>query len=43
MTSKRLWFEKQLNKYNHIMEFVRTALAIIMIILQLYIISYLIK
>jgi len=43
MTSKRLGFEKQLNKYNHIMEFIRTALAIIMIILQLYIITFMIK
>jgi hypothetical protein len=43
MKTKRNWFEKQLNKYNHIMEFVRTALAIIMIILQLYIITFMIK
>jgi len=34
-------FEIWLNKYNHIMEFLRTMFAIIMIALQLYIISQL--
>ena len=35
--------EKLLDKYNHTMEFIRTLLAIIMIGLQLYIITYLLK
>jgi hypothetical protein len=34
-------FEIWLNKYNHIMEFLRTMFAVIMIALQLYIISQL--
>ena len=34
-------FEIWLNKYNHIMEFLRTMFAVIMIVLQLYIISQL--
>ncbi len=34
-------FERWLNKYNHIMEFLRTLFAIIMIALQLYIITQL--
>ena len=36
---KRNWFESFLDRYNHIMEFMRTLLAITTIILQLYIIS----
>ena len=35
-------FEIWLNKYNHIMEFLRTMFAIIMIGLQLYIITQLV-
>jgi len=35
--------EKLFDKYNHTMEFIRTLLAIIMIGLQLYIITYLLK
>jgi len=34
--------EKFFNRYNHIMEFVRTILALTTIVLQLYIISRLI-
>jgi len=34
--------EKFFNRYNHIMEFMRTALAITTVLLQLYIISKLI-
>ena len=36
---KRNGFERRLNRYNHIMEFVRTVLAIITITLQLIILS----
>jgi len=36
---KRNGFERRLNRYNHIMEFVRTILAIITITLQLIILS----
>ena len=36
---KRNGFERFLNRYNHIMEFARTMLAIITIILQLIILS----
>jgi len=36
---KRNIFERRLDRYNHIMEFVRTMLAIITIILQLIILS----
>ena len=36
---KRNWFERFLNRYNHIMEFIRTILELTTIGLQLYIIS----
>ena len=36
---KRNVFERFLDRYNHIMEFIRTLLAITTIALQLYIIS----
>ena len=39
---KRNIFERKLNRYNHIMEFIRTLLAITTICLQLYIISKLV-
>jgi len=39
---KRNKIEKFLNRYNHIMEFMRTLLAITTILLQLYIISKLV-
>ena len=39
---KRIKPERFLNKYNHIMEFIRTLLAITTLLLQLYIISRLI-
>ena len=35
--------EKLLDRYNHTMEFIRTLLAIVMIGLQLYIITCLLK
>ena len=34
---KRNWFERFLNRYNHIMEFVRTLLALLTVTLQLII------
>ena len=34
---KRNWFERKLNRYNHIMEFVRTILAFTTLGLQLII------
>jgi undecaprenyl pyrophosphate synthase len=40
--NKRIKTERFLDRYNHIMEFVRTLLAITTVILQLYIISRLI-
>ena len=36
---KRLKIERWLDRYNHIMEFIRTILALTTIALQLYIIS----
>ena len=39
MGGKRIKIERWLDRYNHIMEFMRTLLAITTIILQLYIIS----
>ena len=39
---KRNGFERKLNRYNHIMEFVRTILALTTIMLQLIILSKLI-
>ena len=36
---KRNIFERRLDRYNHIMEFVRTMLALTTIILQLFILS----
>ena len=39
---KRIKPERFFNKYNHIMEFIRTLLAITTLLLQLYIISKLI-
>ena len=36
---KRIKIERWLDRYNHIMEFIRTLLAITTIALQLYIIS----
>jgi hypothetical protein len=34
---KRNWFERFLDRYNHIMEFIRTILAILTVTLQLII------
>jgi len=42
MSKRRNKIEIWLNKYNHIMEFMRTLLSIIMVSLQLYIITKLI-
>ena len=39
---KRIKIERWLDRYNHIMEFVRTILALTTIALQLYIISKLV-
>ena len=39
---KRIKIERWLDRYNHIMEFVRTILALTTIALQLYIISRLV-
>ena len=39
---KRNWFERFLNRYNHVMEFIRTVFALTTIILQLFILSKLI-
>ena len=39
---RQLRVERLLDRYNHIMEFVRTVLAITTVLLQLYIISKLV-
>ncbi len=42
MEKKRIKIERWLDRYNHIMELMRTILAITTILLQLYIISKLV-
>ena len=39
---RQLKIERMLDRYNHIMEFVRTVLAITTVVLQIYIITKLI-
>ena len=34
---KRNWFERKLDRYNHIMEFVRTFIQLLVLVLQLII------
>ena len=34
---KRNWFERKLDRYNHIMEFIRTFIQLLVLVLQLII------